>query len=98
MTGALTTILPLAQGYGPRSGGWDSWHMMGGGVPFGGLFIVLLVVAAVFAVVIVLGKRSGKPDSPAESHQQSALELLKRRYAAGEIDREEFERIRDDIT
>ena len=58
---------------------------------FGLLVLFLFILAAAYGVKWVWGRTSGIPE------QESALDLLKRRYAKGEISREEFERIKKDI-
>lgn len=78
--------------------GWD--HMgsgMGWGAGFGGLYMILFW-AVVIAVVVVLVKwifggsaRTGMPS------RKSALDVLKERYARGDIGREEFEQKKRDI-
>ena len=75
--------------------GYDSWgagNMMGW---FGGgimmiAFWVLLIVFVVWAVREIGGKNS-RPSS-------NALEILKERYAKGEINKEEFESKKKDIS
>jgi putative membrane protein len=65
--------------------GWDGgsgWWMMGVGI----LFWVVLIVLAVWLVVRVTGQR------PSASGSESAEELLRRRFASGEIDSDEYER------
>lgn len=74
-------------GYGPGYGptGWT--HMMS---PMGGgLFMLLLVV-----LVFVLASRIMRRDSGAT---ETPLDILKKRYAKGEITREDFERMKQDI-
>ena len=72
--------------------------MMGDGfsMGFGGgfmwLFWILPIVVIVWAVKAVVG--SGK--NPADTGK-SALDILKERYARGEIDQEEFEQKRKDL-
>jgi putative membrane protein len=69
---------------------WDGgWH----GMFFGPLFMVLFFVALVVVVVVVVRWLGGLP-----AHQphhtpggKTALDILKERYARGEIDKEEFE-------
>ena len=78
-------------GYGP--------HMMGGGgggygMIFGPLFMILML-AVVVAVVVLLVRWLGGPWHGPGSHHVSPgrtpLDILKERFARGEIDKEEFE-------
>lgn len=62
-------------------GGWGMFPFM---MPFFVLLIVLVVLYAVF------GRRGGQG-------QESALDILKKRYAKGEINQDEFERIKKDL-
>lgn len=72
--------------------------MMGSGfgMGFGGgfmwLFWILLIVAIVWIVKVVSGSENNPPDK-----QMSALDILKERYARGEIDQQEFEQKRKDL-
>ena len=59
---------------------------------FGLLVLFLFILAAAYGVKQVWSQR---PSGTAE--RESALGLLKKRYAKGEISREEFERIKKDI-
>ena len=75
------------------------WHVddgMGWWMFFGGIFwlVTLLVVAYVFVTVLAPALRS---DSPSERGRETPLEIAERRYAGGEISREEFEHIRADL-
>ncbi len=73
-------------------------HMMwdlGYGMVFGSLFMIL-VLAAVIAVVVLMVRWFGGPGGgyTTPSHPPPArtpLDLLKERYARGEIDQKEFE-------
>lgn len=63
------------------------WWMM-----FGGLWMVLFWVAIIAAIiwgVRALGRRDEEPQV-----REDPLEIARRRYARGEITREEFEEIR----
>ncbi len=69
------------------------WRMVEHGMEFGWLFI------AVFAILIILGivylmilLSPGR-----EKHGESPVRILKRRYASGEITKEEFEKMKDEI-
>ncbi len=67
-------------------------HMFGFGWGFMWLFWVVVIVAIVFMVKTFMGNSSSQDKEP-----KSAEEILKERYAKGEIDREEFERMRKDL-
>jgi putative membrane protein len=67
-------------------------HMFGFGGGFMWLFWIAVIVAIVFMVKLFLGNGSDQDNEP-----KSAEEILKERYAKGEIDREEFERKRKDL-
>lgn len=84
------------QGYGGGYG-WMGPGMMGG---YGGMFFmpvlwVLFVGLIIWAVVAAVQRpgESGGPSHPSES----ALEILKQRYARGEIDKAEFEQRKQDL-
>lgn len=71
--------------------------MMWGGYGFMGVFMwifwILVIVGVVFLVKwIVL---QGKQSQP--SHEENPLDILKRRYARGEINKEEFEQKKKDL-
>lgn len=75
--------------------GMMGWGLgMGIGWIFPLLFLGVLIVAAVFAVRWLV--EQGRP-APGREPGDSALEILKRRYARGEIDHEEFEAKRRDL-
>ncbi|MCD6734115.1 MAG: SHOCT domain-containing protein [Burkholderiaceae bacterium] len=62
-----------------------------------GLLWWVLVILGIIVLVRLLG-RSGTPGSgPAGMPGETALEVLKKRYAKGEIDKAEFEEKRRDI-
>jgi putative membrane protein len=70
--------------------------MMGYG-GYGGMFtwLILIIIAGVVIYSIFnRGKRSGNPNDP---QQESPVEILKKRYANGEISKEEFDRIKKDL-
>ena len=71
---------------GFMNGGW-------GGAVFQILFLVIIIIAVVWAIKYFSGQRQiGSTPSG-----DSALEILKRRYANGEIDKEEFEQKKKDL-
>lgn len=70
--------------------GWCQEMSGWGGHGFGWVLMLLfwvLVIAGIVALIRGISSRSGgSPSAP-----ESPLEILKRRYAMGEIDKEEFE-------
>jgi len=75
-------------GYGMMSGGWFG----------GGLFMLVfwvIVIVGVFFAVRWLMSRSRPPTGPSEN---TALEILKQRYARGEISHEELLKMKENIS
>lgn len=74
---------------------WDGGHMGGFGMIFGSLFMVLLLIAVVAAVVLLMrsfgGAGSSTPIGPTRQEGNRALDILKERFANGEIDAKEFD-------
>jgi putative membrane protein len=71
-----------------------NWHMMGpcGGMVFMLIFWILVIVGVVFLVRWLSAR--GRTDRTA---RQNPLDILKERYARGEISREDFERMKKDL-
>lgn len=81
---------------GPNCCWWGPEYFFGG--PWGmiiGLVFWALVIYGVFYLISILMKRSSKDVSVRE--EETPLEILKRRYAKGEIDDEEFARMKKDL-
>ena len=82
---------PERYGYGPHMMWWGGgWY----GMIFGPM-LMILVLAVVIAVAVLLVRWLGGPWQGTASHQlppgRTPLEILKERFARGEIDKEEFE-------
>ncbi|AMK12699.1 MAG: SHOCT domain-containing protein [Pseudodesulfovibrio sp.] len=80
-------FLPAAQAGGGGPSGWDG-HMMYS--PFGGFSMILILGVLVVFVVLALRRGDG-------GREETPLAILKRRYAKGEIDKEEFERMKREL-
>jgi len=79
-------------------GGMMGWGGGGPGLVGGGL--LMLLFWGVLIVAAVVGARwlwdQGRP-AAGRGREESSLEILKRRYARGEIEREEFEMKKRDL-
>ncbi|MEW6519880.1 MAG: SHOCT domain-containing protein [Thermodesulfobacteriota bacterium] len=72
--------------YGYGSCYWGPGNWFGGGV-----FMVLLAILLVFLLISII-RNSGR-----KTGQENALDILKRRYAAGEISKEQFDAMKRDL-
>ena len=83
---------PGRYGYGPNMMGWGGeWS----GMIFGPLFMIL-ALAAVIVVVVLLVRWAGGPwQATVPPHHtppgRTPIDILKERFARGEIDKDEFE-------
>ena len=95
MLGVVAVIAPMmawansAAGEGYHRGG----HMMGGGHMFYGPLMMILVIAGIVAIVVLVVRWMGggpghKANGPAGKSPQ---DILKERYARGEMTTKEFE-------
>ena len=90
----------LAQGWGYGGYGMGP-GMMGWGYGmgwFGMIFMAIFWIAVIVGIILLirwlwLSTNKGKPGT-----EDSPLEILKRRYARGEINKEEFEQKKRDLT
>lgn len=91
----LIIATPLAAGCVIGGTGYD-YGMMGGSgwwwfMPILGIIFLGLIIWAVVALI----RGQGGPQS---TGADSALEILKRRYARGDIDKEEYEQKKKDLS
>jgi putative membrane protein len=81
--------------YGPQGpGGWGP--MMHYGFGYGGMFMwIIFLIVIGFLIYFIVQAQKTKGRTPTQS--ESPLDILKRRYAKGEIVKEEYERMKKDI-
>ena len=82
-------------GYG-LNGGWYG-HTL-----FGGFFMIIVWVAVIFFVVWMVrelsgGNRNGHGHGSGTDGGKAALDILKERYAKGELTKEQFETMKKEI-
>lgn len=84
-------------GYGPQAATGGSW--------MGGLVMALTMlsrtafgVLALFGLVLLAGYLMRKVSVPTASLNEPPLTILQRRYAAGELTAEEYQRIRQELS
>ena len=75
---------------GPGLGHGGAW-MGGFGIPFGGIIPILLIGLVIYFVAKAFRGQVANTGAP------SPQDVLKHRYAAGEIDKETFDRMRDEL-
>jgi putative membrane protein len=98
---AVIIILPTVFGliWGGQYEGWGMmgpWMMGGYSTMFLMPILWIVVVGLIVWAVVAAVRRTGEPGSPNKS-ADSALEVLKKRYARGEINKEEYEEKKKDL-
>jgi putative membrane protein len=80
---------------------WGDWSYGGGG--WGHWFFPLLILIVVIFVMRMISYRLGWRGGwhghypHGHGHGDSALDILRQRYARGELNKDEFERMRKDL-
>jgi putative membrane protein len=75
---------------------WDGHEGMGWWMLLGTVWFVLFWGAVIWAVA-TLASRLTRGESGGTTDRESPLDIAKRRYASGEISKEEFDRLRADL-
>lgn len=84
------------QPWGHYGWGMMPWGM--GSIMFMIPVMFILAIAVLFVLIFMVRKIGGEGHGSAPHHTyETPLEILKKRYARGEIDREEFERMKKDL-
>jgi putative membrane protein len=62
-----------------------------------GIILLIAIAVGVFFLVQWIVRSSPKRETGQSASRESALEILRQRYARGEIDKEEFEEKKKDL-
>lgn len=95
----LASVQPASaqQDWGPwRMHEWMGWGSGWGGMIFGPLMMIAWL-AVLVAVVVLIVRWLGGAGARDVRPERTARDILDERYARGEIDREEYQRRRQDI-
>lgn len=108
--GILLTILVISPLITGLVTGWETceyemkeygvigpWMMGGFGIGWLMPIVWIIIVGLIIWAVVALTRGMGRTREQDLGKQTSALEILKDRYARGEIDKEEFEEKRKDL-
>lgn len=86
-------------GYGPGGMMGGGWYGMGW---FGGIFMIIFWILIIVGIVVLIKWVStmskGTPVQGGGQQEDSAIEILRRRYAKGDITKEEFEEKKKDLS
>jgi putative membrane protein len=101
MKAGILRLLTVLFFYGctqyPMDGSGRGWgHMMGYG-GYGGIFIWLILILIAGVIIYVAVNRSRGAGGRESSAKESPIEILKRRYASGEISEAEFTRMKKEL-
>jgi putative membrane protein len=72
-----------------------NWGNYGWGMGFGWIWMILfwgLVIAGIVYIVQAISRKAGQ-----SGPEDTPLDILKKRYAKGEITKEEFDRMKEDL-
>lgn len=75
----------------------SGWGGMGMGLGLGMIGMSLFWILLIVAIVMLVKSMQGSGTSSGQRQEKTALDILKERYARGEIEREEFEQKKRDL-
>jgi putative membrane protein len=103
--GMFAVLVPLAGNALAqwRGRGYEGWGhgpgMMGEWGWFGGILMVIFWIAVIIGIIFLIRwlVQSTSGGGHGARSEESAMEILKKRYARGEIDKKEFEQKKKDL-
>jgi len=88
---ASSTVV-MAQGYYDHHG----WGMMNSW--FGGAIMWIIIFLLILLVVYLFIRVTRGPSAPYEAGRETPLDIVKKRYAKGEISKAQFEEMKKDLS
>lgn len=94
----MTPLLTMCSGPYGHMGGWDRAgnYGCGFGYGYGGMFMWILFLI-ILGVAIYFIVQSTKSKNVSGQSQETLLDVIKKRYAQGEITKEEFDRMKKEL-
>jgi putative membrane protein len=94
----LTFVPLLTMCSGPMMGGWDSAGNYGCsfGFGYGGMFMWILFLILIGVVIYFIFQNTKSKNVKGQS-SETPIDILKKRYAKGEITKEEFDRMKNEL-
>ncbi len=93
----IVAVLGLALVFSLFGGGMMGGGMMGGMMGFGWL-IMLLPIIFIIVLIYALLDRDKTQYTPSQYHErENPLQILERRYAGGEVSREDYLKMKEDL-
>ena len=97
MIGVLTITFVSCYGRPGGPGGGYGGHMMGYGFGGGYMWIIWIVLIGLVVYFVVAQRKSDTRLGSGNDNRERPIDILKKRYAMGEISKEEYERLKRDI-
>jgi putative membrane protein len=108
ITAQAAVFLEIIRGAGPAYAQWgpgpEHMHSFWGGMGWTGMVFALLILILLALILILIvrwllqNSQSRGQSNVSINPPSKAMKLLKERYARGEIDREEFEQKKQDLS